>query len=97
MTDRERIEKRCVSEGLRILDWRDDPGDGLTASLGRFEVVTDEYDDDGLYSGDVGKLEASVVGAAQYGNQRVHFGFTPDDSDGATEVTDLSAVEPTDD
>jgi hypothetical protein len=94
MEDRERIEAHCSQHGLKIDGWKEDDENGLTAQLGRWEVVTDEYDDDGLYAGDEGNLTASVVGGAKYGNQRVHVGFTPDESDGAIEVHDISALDP---
>lgn len=89
------IEQRCEREGLAIKSW-ETTDDGETAVLGRFVVATGEYDDDGLYEGDEGVLTACVVGAEQYGNQRVLFSFTADGYDGGNDVRDLSALEPAD-
>ncbi len=96
MTNREMIEACCQQEGYSIKSWIDDEDDGETAVLGRFEVNTADYDNDGLYNGDAGELRACVVGAEQYGNRRVCFSFKPDESDGGVEVRDLFALDPED-
>jgi len=96
MEDRERIEAHCATEGLKIVGWRDDAVDGVTALLGRWVVITDDYEDQGLYLEDEGELSAVVVGAAEYHNQRVHIGFKPDGTDAADEVPDMSALDPID-
>lgn len=93
MDNKEMIEARCQREGLTIQAWDEEHENGLTAKLGRYTVVTPDYEDDGLYEGDEGELEACVVGAVQYGNQRVSFSFIPDGCDGGPEVRSLYAVE----
>lgn len=96
MDVKERIEQAAAAQGLTIQSWKDDPDDGPTAVFGRYKVITDEYEDNGLYLDDEGELTATVVGAAQYHNERVHFGFTADDVEGAEEVRDLTALDPVD-
>lgn len=56
MTDREMIERHCEQEGLSVQGWEEDGPDGLTAKLGRYTVVSNDYEDDGLYEGDDGEL-----------------------------------------
>lgn len=94
MTDKERIEERLQAEGLTAQGWVDDPDNGVTAKLGRYEVVSDDDEDYGFYSGDEGELSACVVGAAQYNNQRVCFTFILDGNDDGNEVQSLSVLEP---
>lgn len=96
MTDKEMIEERLQSEGLTAQSWVEDTENGLTAKLGRYQVVNDDEEDYGLYAGDEGELSACVVGSAQYGNQRVSFSFTLDDNDEGSEVHSLSVLEPID-
>ena len=93
MDERGMIERKCASEMWKIQEWREDE-DGLCAVVGRAEVLEDD-EEAGLYSGDAGELTVSVVGAEEYGNQRAHVGFTPDeyDGDGAVEVRDLGTIE----
>lgn len=94
MEPRERIEQACQAQGLTIQGWHDDPDQGPTAELGRWEV-NNEDEAAGLFEGTAGKLEACVVGAAQYHNERVHFGFVEDGTDGAVEVSDpLTYLDP---
>lgn len=93
MEDKQRIEEKCARIGLTVKEWRDDPNDGITAVLGRFECNTDEFEDDGIYSGTVGVVEASVVGAAQYHNQRVWFGYKEDGTDSGQEIDGQAVVD----
>lgn len=97
MSDNDRIKQMIESavarEGYTVEEWRDDPGDGLTGVIGRF-VVAVEDENEGLYEGDEGVLEVSVVGAPQYQNERVWFGFTADGTDGGAEVKDVSTLDP---
>ena len=93
MTDRERIEEALAREGFTAQEWIEHPDNGLTAVVGRFVVQTDD-EDAGLYGGDEGKLDACVVGAEQYANQRVSWTFTAEGYDEGNEVTDLSVLEP---
>jgi hypothetical protein len=92
---KEMIEAAVTARGLAVKDWRDDPDDGLTAVLGRFRVAVED-EREGLYDGDEGVLIASVVGARQYGNERIYFGWTPDGMDEAGEVRDIMALDPID-
>ena len=98
MEDRERITLALVREGITAKDWKDTEEDGLVAVLGRFRVTTDDEEDRGFYDGDEGELTACVVGAAQYGNQRVTFSFTGDGFDVGLEVPGSvhDLLEPTD-
>lgn len=95
MTDREMIEARCNSEGLTITGWSD-TDDGETAALGRWTVLTNDYEDEGFYEGDNGDLTACVVGAEEYNNRRVAFTFTPDGMDSGLEIRDLAILGGTD-
>jgi hypothetical protein len=90
------IEAELQRQGFSAKEWREDPDDGLTAVIGRFEVVHDALEDSGIYLGDEGVLEASVVGAEEYHNVRVWLGFRADGLDSALEVDDMSALEPLD-
>jgi hypothetical protein len=87
------IEAAADSHGLTILGW-DQGESGLEAQLGRYLVVSDDCEDDGLYEGDEGDLTACVVGAEEYRNQRVSFTLTTEDVEGGNEVRDLDVVEP---
>jgi hypothetical protein len=91
---KEMIEKACEREGFEIKEWDEEHENGLTAMLGQFEVVTPDYEDEGLYEGDKGTLMASIVGSEKYRNRRVSFGFMPDGTDGITDVDDITAVDP---
>lgn len=91
------IEDEVSREGLSVRSWREDPLDGLTAVLGQHEVTGDEEEDKGLlYVGNRGTLEACVVGAQQYGNERVMFGLVVEGTNGPEEVYDLSSLSPVD-
>lgn len=73
------IERRCASFGFTIQGWYTDPDDDrIAADLGQAQVIEDD-ENTGMYVGDQGKLTASVVGAEQYGNERVSFMFTNND------------------
>lgn len=93
MTDKEMIEARAEQDGLAIRGWDEAHENGLTAKLGTYRVTTDDYEDDGLYSGDEGELTACIVGAEQYGNRRVSFSFTMEGYDEGNEVRDLYALD----
>lgn len=92
MTEREMIEDACKRQDFTIQEWDEEHENGLTAKLGRYTVVTPDYEDDGLYEGDEGELTACVVGAEQYHNQRVSFSFIPDGCDAGPDVRDLLAL-----
>ena len=92
MTDKERIEEFAKHNGFTVLDWREDPDDGLIGVLGRFRVI-EEDEDRGLYADDEGELSACVVGAEKYGNQRVALSFTADGYDAGNDVRDPSLLE----
>lgn len=92
MTPRERIERRLNEEGFTAQDWKD-TDDGITAVLGSFIVIEDD-EDEGLYSGDEGELTACVVGAPEYGNERVAFAFKVEGFSEGVEVRDLQTIEP---
>jgi hypothetical protein len=92
MTEQDMIARYAESHGFTVRGWRDDEENGLTAELGRFRVIEDD-EDRGLYVDDEGRLEACVVGAAEYGNQRVALSFTPDGYDSGNDVYDASVLE----
>lgn len=85
------IEKKLETVGYHAEAWKD-TDDGPTAVLGRFKVI-EENEDQGLYMDDEGEVTACVVGAPQYGNERVHFTFTPEGYDSGTEA-DLFSLDP---
>lgn len=90
------IESHIQSTGYTVQEWRNDEDYSVpraVAYIGRFEIIEDD-EDNGLYSGDEGDLTATVVGAAEYQNERVAFSFTPDGYDTGTDVPDLSLVDP---
>jgi hypothetical protein len=91
--ERVMIERFAKSEGLPISSWDAEHENGLTAKLGRARVVEDD-EDHGLYGGDEGELEACVVGSEENRNQRVSLGLIIDGYDEASDVPDISAVEP---
>jgi hypothetical protein len=94
MSDNERekkmIEAGVIAQGLSVKEWRDDPEEGIVGVIGRFRAIEDD-DQEGIYVDDEGDLEASVVGAQQYNNERVAFVFKADGMDGA-EVRNLGAL-----
>lgn len=92
MSEREMIEAAVARHGFTVKSWDPSHENGLTAMLGHF-IVTEGDEDHGLYDGDTGTLDACVVGAAEYGNQRVSFSFVPEGCDSGADVDDLSAVE----
>lgn len=80
------IESALKREGFVAREWRTDPEeDRIEAVLGRF-VVTEDDEEHGIYGGDEGEVAAIVVGAQEYSNERVHFGFKADGTDCPTEV-----------
>lgn len=96
MTDKERIEQACQEQGFSIQSWDEKDDDGITARLGPFNVLNNEDEDYGLFEGDEGVLSACVVGAAEYGNQRVAFIFIAEGCDEGNEVHSLDVLEPAD-
>lgn len=90
--EKDMISRAVERHGYSVQEWREGE-DGLEGVLGQFRVI-EEDEDTGLYDGDEGDLIASVVGAAEYGNQRVSFALLMEDYDMANEVRDLTAVEP---
>jgi hypothetical protein len=97
MTDKERIEQAVEQAGFSVKSWNPDHENGLTANIGKFTVMSNDEEDYGLYEGDEGTLYACVVGAEQYGNQRVSFSFITEGYDDGNEVHDLSVLDPSDD
>lgn len=91
MTDRERIEAAVAQQGFTVVSWGTDD-DGAYASLGQFEVTAPDDEDRGIYEGTTGELRASVVGAAEYNNQRVYFAFHEEGMDGGNEVQTLGVL-----
>jgi hypothetical protein len=88
------IERAAASNGFKVAEWRD-TDDGDTAVMeGSFVVVNDEYEDDGLYSGDEGELSACIVGAPQFFNERISWTFITEGYDEGNEVRDLTVLEP---
>jgi len=95
-TDREIIEEGVSLQGYSIERWGTDDDGEEYAVLGWFVVLNDDYEDRGLYSGSVGELRASHVGAEKYGNRRCYFSFIEEGMDGGNEVHDLSVLDPVD-
>src|SRR4051812_30868100 len=89
--DRDMIQEHAESRGLTVREWTTTL-DGETAILGRFRVI-EEDEDNGLFQDDEGPLTAIVVGAREYGTERVSYGLTPDGCDSPNDVRDLDAVE----
>jgi len=94
--EQEKIASRAQSYGFSIQQWGEDD-DGLYGSIGRFRVIEDD-EARGLYEDDTGEVRLSIVGSADYGNQRVMFGWYPDHNDGefGDEIYDLSVLDPID-
>lgn len=91
---RQMIERQLESHGLGHSGWRMDEADHREqALLGRWTVMED-YDDLGLCADDEGDLVATVVGATEYGNERVIYSFTADGCDSGSEVRPYEEVEP---
>ena len=95
MTEREMIEAAVNGQGFSVKSWVEDPDDGITGVLGRFQVI-DEDEDRGIYDGDEGEVRACVVGSEKYRNQRVYFSFMTDGTDVGNELVDFSLVDPID-
>lgn len=91
---RKLIEQAAAEQGYTIAEFYDHAENGLTGKIGRFEVVSNLDEDYGFYDGDEGVLEASVVGAAIYGNVRVAFSFISDGADVGNEVHSFEVLEP---
>ena len=71
--EKEMILEDTTARGFTVESWLDHPDNGTTAMfVGRFVAIEDD-EDEGIYSGDEGELSACVVGAAQYGNERVSY------------------------
>lgn len=83
MDYKEMIEKAVVAEGHSVVSWEkdEDQPDRPAANLGRFTALDDD-DETGIYSGTEGVVKASVVGAPEYGNERVAFYYYDDEMDG---------------
>lgn len=94
MNDKDMISREVERHGYSVREWRDGE-DGLEGVVGHFRVDRED-EDAGLCDGDEGSLVASIVGAEQYGNRRVHFGLNVKDYDSSYDVSDLDAVEPVD-
>lgn len=95
MNDRERIEQALELRGLTAQAWDEEGEDGLTAIVGHYTCIEDD-ERSCSFAGDEGIVTACVVGAAQYGNQRVCFSFQADGNDGGMEVGSLDSFDPTD-
>lgn len=80
------LERALARHGLEAESWIDRDADNdnrPTARIsGRWNVV-DDIEHEGLYEGDEGTLTATVVGAAEHGNEHVAFYFTLDGADEA--------------
>lgn len=86
---RQLIESSVKSNGLQIVGWESDEEEGEgreRANLGRFVVLEDVDSTMGPFEGEEGVLYASVVGSAQHGNTRVHYGLVADGTDCPSEV-----------
>lgn len=96
MDEKSMIERAVTRHGLTPDEWDEESENGLTARFNGEWIVLEEDEDRGLYDGDTGKLSACVVGAEEYGNQRVIFTFTPDsyEPDSGNEVVPFEDVEP---
>lgn len=60
-----------------------------------WEVVEDD-ENAGLFEGDEGEVRASVVGAPEYGNERVTFSLHTEDHTDGVECRPLDNVQPVD-
>lgn len=91
MSDAERIADACSNAGLSIIEVRGNEDGETEAVLGRFRAGEDGE----MWSEeDEGDLVATMVGAAEHGNRRVCFLFTPEGSDSPSEVTDPLSMDP---
>lgn len=70
------IEVAAQDAGFPIKEWSEEDGRPV-ASLGRFVARYDD-DDEMYFEGDEGEIAVTVVGAAQYDNERPYFTFKPD-------------------
>lgn len=93
MDEKALIEAAAARHGITILGW-DQGEDGLEAQLGRYVVLNNDYEEDGLYENDEGDLTACVVGAEEHHNQRVSFALRLPDYDSSNEVKDLDVLDP---
>jgi hypothetical protein len=91
---RQMIEEAIERQGLTAEAWRYDEDDQREqVTLGRWRIVEDD-EDRGLYADDEGVLYATVVGAAQYSNERVALYLQIDGTDVAEPIHQLDEVEP---
>lgn len=100
MSDEDRykqmIEEATQSQGFPVKSWEQDEDDATrpTANLGRFSA-SDDDDEAGIYGGTEGVVKASVVGAAEYNNERVAFYYYEEGMDEMTgEIKDFDILEP---
>lgn len=80
------LTKRAEADGLAIACFEvNDDGEELAKIDGKWCVV--EGDDDvGLYEGDDGTLELTIVGSTEHDNRKVQVGLVCEGRDGSTEV-----------
>lgn len=80
--------------GLVVDEWVTDEYGNTVGRLGRWKVERDD-EDRGLFEDDEGELQATVVGAPEYNNEHVSFGFKGDDfEEVGAEVVPFEDIEP---
>lgn len=88
------IERAAESMGYPIAEWRETLNGDTAFFEGEFAVAADD-EERFLYAGDEGHLEATIVGSAELGNERIFWTFVQegnDDGDGI-EVRPLTDLE----
>lgn len=91
--EREMIERAAEQQGLTVQSWDEDEDGDERAKFGRYEITADDPSGT-IFAGEEGEVVAVVVGAVEYRNQRVWFGFQADGTDSPFEIEDLSIIEP---
>lgn len=84
---RDALDEHGWTEGLT---WRRGEDGDDEVLVGRFRLVDDVDDEAGPFAGEEGEVIVSVVGAAEYRNQRVYVGFVAEGTDSPGEVRDPS-------
>lgn len=86
------ITEWAKKQRLSIKRWAIDEDGDIFAGLGRATVQADD-ERRGLFKGDVGELQVSMVGSETYGNRRIHLGLLNEDVESVYEVPSLDLVE----
>lgn len=86
------IEAAVSGQGMTVQEWNAEDGRPV-AVLGRYRATADD-EDNGVFEDMEGVMTATVVGAAQYHNERVWFGWRKDGMDTAVEARDPMDFEP---